>query len=786
MNQRALAMLEYDKIRTICASYAVSEMGKTEIESLYPIPEIDDANRLLRQTWEADAILRRTGHTPVDSFPDMRSTLLRARAAYSLSITELLSLSKCLAVSRRVREALSSTDEQSELSKLADSLSSHRFIEDEIARCILSEEEIADNASPSLARIRRSMRIANERVREKLNSMIKSTVYQKYLQEPIITMRNGRYAVPVKAEYRQQIGGLVHDQSSSGQTLFIEPTAVVELGNEYKRLQAEEKQEIERILAGLTSLIAPVSDELYNSLVILAKIDCVFAKASMARDQYAYCPRLNDQNLIRIKNGRHPLIDKNTVVPISVWIGDGYNTLIITGPNTGGKTVTLKTVGLFTLMALSGMFLPADEFSDIAVFEQVCADIGDEQSIEQSLSTFSAHMSNIVEILHTADDRTLVLLDELGAGTDPNEGAALAQAILEYLQKQGTTTFATTHYSEIKAFALAKEGMQNASMEFDVNRLCPTYRLFIGIPGKSNAFEISRRLGMKDSLIERAREYLQTEDIAFEDVLSGAEEQRRIAEETAKQTQKEYQEAEKLRRELEKEKNRLQADRLTIREKAREDARSIVSETRREMESLIADLRQIENIDTKSLERAIQSSRDALRKKENELLDREPVETDETGIQPKILTPGETVFVRSLNSLATVLKKPDGKGNVQIQAGAVKLFVQVSDLRIPKKAETEQKIITRPREIMTDIRSLKYELDLRGKQVSDAVIEIDAFIDQCCLAGRTEFNIIHGKGTGALRKGVQEFLKSHPKVKSYRIGNYGEGDAGVTVVTLKG
>ena len=786
MNTRALAMLEYDKIRAICASYAVSEMGKTETEALHPVPEIETANRLLRQTWEADAILRRTGHTPVDTFPDMRSTLLRARAAYSLSILELLSLAKCLAVSRRVREALLSADEQSELYLLASPLSSHRFIEDEISRCILSEEEIADNASPALARIRRSMRIANERVREKLNSMIKSPVYQKYLQEPIITMRNGRYAVPVKAEYRQQIGGLVHDQSSSGQTLFVEPTAVVELGNEYKRLQAEEKQEIERILAGLTALIAPVADELYNSLAILARIDCIFAKAAMARDQYAYCPRLNDQNLIRIKNGRHPLIDKKTVVPISVWIGDGYNTLIITGPNTGGKTVTLKTVGLFTLMALSGMFLPADEFSDIAVFQQVCADIGDEQSIEQSLSTFSAHMSNIVEILRTADDHTLVLLDELGAGTDPNEGAALAQAILEYLQKQGTTTFATTHYSEIKAFALAKEGMQNASMEFDVNRLCPTYRLFIGIPGKSNAFEISRRLGMKDSLIERAKEYLQTEDIAFEDVLSGAEEQRKIAEETAKRTQEEYLEAEKLRKELEKEKARLSADRLAIREKAREDARSIVNDTRREMEALITDLRHIENIDTKALERAVQSSRDALRRKENELLDRDCAPVSEEGVSPKTVTPGQKVFVRSLNSIATALKKPDSKGSVQIQAGAVKMFVPLSDLRLPEKTETEQKTVTRPREIMTDIKSMKYELDLRGKLVSDAVIEVDSFIDQCSMAGRTEFNIIHGKGTGALRKGVQEYLKSHPKVKSFRIGNYGEGDAGVTVVTLKG
>ena len=510
MNPKAFITLEYDKIRAMCASFAASDLGKAEAEALTPVSDLEAARTLLKQTWEADAIYRRTGRTPVESFPDIRNTLRRAPAAYSLSMSDLLGIARCLTVSRRVREALSEGDPESELMRLSNALSSHRTIEDEIARCILSEEEMSDNASPALSRIRRQMRITNERVRDKLNSIVKSTTYQKYLQEPIITMRNGRYAIPVKAEHRAQIGGLVHDQSSSGQTLFIEPTAVVELGNEYKRLLAEEKQEIERILAGLTALFAPYADELYASLLQLGRIDCIFAKAVLARELSAYCPRLNDSGLIRIKNGRHPLIDRKKVVPISVWIGDGYNTLIITGPNTGGKTVTLKTVGLFTLMASSGMFIPADENSDISVVDDVCADIGDEQSIEQSLSTFSAHMTNIVEILKRADAHTLVLLDELGAGTDPNEGAALAQAILEYLQSCGAITFATTHYSEIKAFALTREGMQNASMEFDVDRLCPTYRLFIGIPGKSNAFEISRRLGISDAIIERAKAFLET------------------------------------------------------------------------------------------------------------------------------------------------------------------------------------------------------------------------------------------------------------------------------------
>ena len=784
MNTRALTTLEFDKIRQICSDFAVSEMGKAEVERLVPTSDLEQARQLLRQTWEADAICRRTGRTPVDAFPDMRDTLRRAHAAYSLSMADLLGIARCFSVSRRARETLLTGDDESEMHRLGNPLSSHRHVEEEIERCIISEEEMSDNASPGLARIRRQMRITNERVRDKLNSIIKSTTYQKYLQEPIITMRNGRYAVPVKAEFRQQIGGLVHDQSSSGQTIFVEPAAVVELGNEYKRLQAEEKQEIERILAGLTALVAPYADELYTSLLILGKIDCIFAKAKLAREQGAYCPRLNNENIIRIKNARHPLIDRKTVVPISVWIGDGYNTLIITGPNTGGKTVTLKTVGLFTLMASAGMFLPADENSDVAVFDEVFADIGDEQSIEQSLSTFSAHMTNIVGILEKADEHTLVLLDELGAGTDPNEGAALAQAILEYLQKAGAITFATTHYSEIKAFALTHEGMQNASMEFDVDKLCPTFRLFIGIPGKSNAFEISKRLGVSDNIIERAKDFLENEDVAFEDVLSGAEAQRRAAEETAQKVHEELAEVQKLREELEKEKKRIKEERAAIRETAKEDAKRVVLETRREMEDLIAKLRKVESIDPKSLERAIQASRDALRQTESAFASTAPTQ-DTAGTVPKSVALGQRVHVVSINSDANVLKSADSKGMVQVQSGVIKLYVPLSDLRIPEKPAAPQKPPIRPREIMTDIQTLSYELDLRGYLVDNAVLEIDAYIDQCIRAGRKEFNIIHGKGTGALRAGVQSYLRTNPRVKSFRIGNYGEGDAGVTVVTLK-
>ena len=784
MNERALKSLEFNKIRAQCATHTASDIGREFVDALVPTDDLERAEMLLRQTWEADGICRRIGGSPIDTFPDARITLQRVRAAYALSPQELLNLAACLKASRRARERLLAGEEESELHRLANPLSSHAEIENEIGRCILTEDEISDNASPELSRIRRQMRITAERVKEKLNNIIKSPTYQKYLQEPIVTVRNGRYAIPVKAEHRAQIGGLIHDQSGSGQTVFIEPAAVVELGNAYKQLQAEEKREIERILAGLTALIAPYADELYQSLMLLGNLDCIFARAILARDMRAYCPKLNDKNLIHIKNGRHPLIDPKTVVPISVWIGDGYDTLIVTGPNTGGKTVTLKTVGLFTLMASSGMFLPADESSEIAVFREVFADIGDEQSIEQSLSTFSAHMTNLVGILKEAGSDTLVLLDELGAGTDPNEGAALAQAILKHLQEAGATTFATTHYSEIKAFALTHEGMQNASMEFDVDRLCPTYKLYIGIPGKSNAFEISRRLGLDDSIIEQAKEYLKHEDVAFEDVLSGAEAQRKLAEQQASELTEELEKARRERIALETERNKLKEDRAAIREKAREEARSFVAATKHEMDALIAELRQVKNIDTKALERAIQTSRDKLRESSNRLSDTVEAASAEGEI-PKSVVRGQTVRVVSLNNTATVLKPQDAKGQVQVQAGLIKVFVPLSDLRTIERKQEKPREKTRPREIMTDIKTVKYELDLRGFLVDDAILEIDAFIDDCIRTGRTEFNIIHGKGTGALRAGVQNYLKTHPRVKSFRIGAYGEGDAGVTVVTLK-
>ena len=780
--EKTYTTLEYDKILSILKQHLASEVGHEFAEKLRPVTALKEAETLQEQTWEAESIYTRTGRTPVSGFPDVRELVGRMHASLFLSTRELLAITQAMRAAREAKDVLQNGDENSLLCNLANRLTSHRSAEEEIARCILGEDEISDNASPELSRIRRQIKIVGERVREKLNSMLKSQTTQKYLQEAVITIRNGRYVLPVKAECRSQVPGLVHDQSSSGATLFIEPSAVVELGNENKRLFIEEKNEIERILSGLTAMIAPFADEIHTSCNVMGALDVIFARAVMARDQRAVRPKLNEAGCVRIVRGRHPLIPKDRVVPVDIWLGETFRTLIITGPNTGGKTVTLKTVGLFTLMAMSGMFIPAQEGTELSTFDSVFADIGDEQSIEQSLSTFSSHMTNTVRILAEADGRSLVLLDELGAGTDPVEGAALAQAILESLYERSTLTVATTHYSEIKAFALMHAGMQNASMEFDVDRLCPTYRLFIGIPGKSNAFEISRRLGLSDSVIDRAQNFLRKKDVAFETVLSEAEQARRTAENDKEAIYQTRIETEKIKAELEREKKKLEDEKTLLRQKAREDARRMVQETRQDMEKLIAQLRAIENIDQKQLERAVQSSRDAMRKTEERLYE-QAVQRDTAGEAPASVRPGERVKLITLGQEATVLKPADGKGEVLVQAGVMKLSIPLNDIRpVEQKKKPQQ---TAAKVSLAADRGSALSIDLRGSMVDDACLELDRFIDNALITGVHEFYVVHGKGTGALRSGVQQYLKGHPRVKAYRIGAYGEGDAGVTVVTLK-
>lgn len=784
MEKRVLKTLEYDKILAMLKERASCCISRELVDTMEPSGDFDTVERELKLTAEAETLFYKTGRSPVDDFPDMRHCLERMHAALFLSTGELLGIASCLKAARIAKDILAKeVGEESYLYNLAGLLITHRSAEEEINRCIINEDEIFDGASPALARIRRAMRLANEKVREKLNSMIRSTAYQKYLQEPIITIRNGRFVIPVKQEYRQQVPGLIHDQSSSGATLFIEPSAVVELGNEYKKLLAEEADEIERILTELTAMFAPYADEIREDLNIMGQIDLVFAKAKLSRELNAVMPRLNRNNYVRIVRGRHPLISSDRVVPIDIWIGSDYRSLIITGPNTGGKTVTLKIVGLFALMVQSGIFVPANEGSEFPVFEHIYADIGDEQSIEQSLSTFSSHMKNIVGILDKADENSLVLLDELGAGTDPIEGAALAMSILEELNDRHCICVSTTHYSEIKAFAMTHEGMENASMEFDIDRLCPTYRLYIGIPGKSNAFEISSRLGLPSSIIDKAKSFLKGEDVRFEDIISSAQSQRRIAEEERKMAEEARAELEKLRADAERERKKLDEDRNRLQVKAKEDAKRIVADTKREMEKLIVEIRSIKDIDRSAADRVIQAARDTLRATETAVNEKEAIKKEDNTKPPKTVRAGDTVNIVTLDQKATVLSAPDSKGEVMVQAGVMKLNVKLKDIRL-----IEEKKAAAPTSGKVGLgagKQVGLELDVRGMLVDEANIMVDRYLDDAYNAGLSEVNIIHGKGTGALRAGVQAFLKRHPLVKGYRMGSYGEGDAGVTVVTLK-
>lgn len=784
MEKRVLKTLEYDKILAMLKERASCCVSRELVDTMEPSGDFDTVERELKLTAEAEALFYKTGRSPVDDFPDMRHCLERMHAALFLSTSELLGIASCLKAARIAKDILAKeVGEESYLYNLAGLLITHRSAEEEINRCIINEDEIFDGASPALARIRRAMRLSNEKVREKLNSMIRSTAYQKYLQEPIITIRNGRFVIPVKQEYRQQVPGLIHDQSSSGATLFIEPSAAVELGNEYKKLLAEEADEIERILTELTAMLAPYADEIREDLNIMGQIDLVFAKAKLSRELNAVMPRLNRNNYVRIVRGRHPLIPADKVVPIDIWIGRDYRSLIITGPNTGGKTVTLKIVGLFALMVQSGIFVPANEGSEFPVFEHIYADIGDEQSIEQSLSTFSSHMKNIVGILDKADENSLVLLDELGAGTDPIEGAALAMSILEELNDRHCICVSTTHYSEIKAFAMTHEGMENASMEFDIDRLCPTYRLYIGIPGKSNAFEISSRLGLPNSIIDKAKGFLKGEDVRFEDIISSAQSQHRIAEEERKMAEEARAELEKLRADAERERRKLDEDRNRLQAKAKEDAKRIVVDTKREMEKLIVEIRSIKDIDRSAADRVIQAARDTLRATETAVNEKEAIKKEDNTKPPKTVRAGDTVNIVTLDQKATVLSAPDSKGEVMVQAGVMKLNVKLKDIRLidEKKAAAP----TSGKVGLGAGKQVGLELDVRGMLVDEANIIVDRYLDDAYNAGLSEVNIIHGKGTGALRAGVQAFLKRHPLVKGYRMGSYGEGDAGVTVVTLK-
>ena len=785
MQERNLRVLDFPKIREMLAEHVITDMGREACLSLEPSSDPERVKYLQEQTEEANTVLAYTGSNPMAYFKDVREYLKLAAVGSTLSAKALLDVAEALKASRVVRAALVTDRENTPiLTEVGSRLATNRNLEEEIFSAILSEDEISDHASTDLYNIRRHMRQINDKVREKLNSIIRSSTMQKYLQDAIITMRNDRYVVPVKAECRQFVPGLVHDQSGSGSTLFIEPMSVVEAGNELKQWIIKEKQEIERILADFSARVAPDADLIRNNLIILSEVDCVFAKAMLGREMNAVPPKLNTEGRINLIRARHPLIDPEKVVPSNLWLGGDFTTLIVTGPNTGGKTVTLKTVGLLSLMTQSGLQIPASYGSEMAIFDEVFADIGDEQSIEQSLSTFSSHMTNIVAILGNVTENSLALFDELGAGTDPTEGAALAMSILEHLLKMKVTTLATTHYSELKVFALTTRGVENASVEFNVETLRPTYRLSIGVPGKSNAFEISRKLGLPDFLIADAGDRLTKDQVQFEDVIANAEYHRQVAEKERKLAEQAHIETTRLRDEAEKLQREMASRREDEMRKAKAEARKVLMKAQREAEQIITELKKtraaanVKDHELHELRGRLQKDIDS---------NSETIQTEGEGEAPKTVNVGDTVLLVNLGVKGEILTKPDSKGECTVQAGALKLKANLKNMRMakPDKEKPAKKVKAGGGMSGVSVRAVERECDVRGMNVEEAILAIDMFIDGAVLNKLHEVNVIHGKGTGVLRAGVQKHLRSHPSVQEFRLGRYGEGEDGVTVITLK-
>ncbi|WHH59060.1 endonuclease MutS2 [Petroclostridium sp. X23] len=793
MEDKALRVLEYNKILDRLAELANSVMSKERITKLSPITNIHEIAYLQKETTEAVSMIVKKGNAPLGGLSDIRGALKKAEIGSVLSPKELLEIAQSLRIARNTKR-YAGEDRREEvypiLDNLIDALEIIKKLEDEITGCILNEEEIADNASSELSNIRRHIRNVNNKIKDTLNNIVHSAKYQKYLQEPIVTVRGERYVVPVKSDHKGDVAGVVHDSSSSGATLFIEPMAVVEANNELRQLRVKEKEEIERILYELTIMVQQHKEEIKSNVKIIIDLDVIFAKAKLSLDWNAVEPAINNKGHIDIKKARHPLLDPKTVVATDIYLGRDFDTLVITGPNTGGKTVTLKTIGLFTLMAQSGLHVPANDGTELAVFKKVFADIGDEQSIEQSLSTFSSHMTNIVNILNHVDEHSLVLFDELGAGTDPVEGAALAMSILEYLRQVGARTAATTHYSELKLFALSTDGIENASCEFDVQTLSPTYKLLIGVPGKSNAFAISGRLGLDDHIIQRAKEFISQEDVKFEDIISNLEKNRQIAEQEKELAVRYKRETEVLKNQLTIQKEKLEKQKEKMLEEARREARKIVQQAKEESDDIINEIRRIQQ-DTEEKERnkALEEAKNKLRHSLNKLdnsLTASVLPKKRYSKPPANLKPGDPVVILNLNQKGNVITPPDNNGEVLVQVGIMKINVHVSNLNLAQDESNHTVSRTGAGKIrMQKAASVSTELDLRGQLLDEALLNSDKFLDDAALGGLQQVTIIHGKGTGALRSGVHGMLRSHRHVKSFRLGKYGEGESGVTVVELK-
>ena len=793
MNTKVLTTLEYTKIIDLLTEKADSEPGKKLCHDLVPSTDLSTIRTAQKETKDALARLFRIGSTSFGSNRDLGFSIRSLEIGSSLSMSELLKLASFLDNVSRIKTYGKKEREDlpnDSLDAYFEGLTPMTQLANEINRCILSEEEMADDASPRLKSIRRSKLSTNEKIHSQLTSMVNGA-YRTFLQDAVITMRDNRYCIPVKAEYKSQVSGMVHDQSSTGSTFFIEPAAVVNLNNQLKELDLQEQEEIEVILGDLSSQAAVHTSELAADQKIMTTLDFIFAKAKLAMEQNATEPIFNTEHYIQIRKGRHPLLDKKKAVPIDVRLGKDFDLLVITGPNTGGKTVSLKTVGLFTLMGQAGLHIPALDRSELSIFSEVYADIGDEQSIEQSLSTFSSHMTRVVHILQHADADSLCLFDELGAGTDPTEGAALAIAILNYLHDRGIRTMATTHYSELKIYALSTNFVENACCEFDVETLRPTYRLLIGIPGKSNAFAISSKLGLSDEIIHAAKEQISKEDESFEDVIADLE-QSRVTIEKEQQEIAEYKERIRtLQEQLQKKNEKIDQAKDKILRDANEKARAILQEAKDVADETIRDFNKAgASADIKELEKKRQKVRDKINEKNGKLAlgNNQKKPANQKTVDPKKLKKGDSVKIISMNLKGIVNTLPDARGNLFVQCGIMRMQTNVNDL-VPVKEET----ITAPALQRTNTGKLKMsksfsvssEINLLGCTVDEAIAKLDKYLDDAYLAHLPSVRVVHGKGTGALRNAVQSHLKRLKYVKEYRLGEYGEGDAGVTIVTFK-
>lgn len=791
MNEKALRILEYNKIIEKLTDHATSPMGKDMCRKLLPTADLGEICQNQMETSDALSRIYAKGSLSFSGLRDIRDSLLRLKVGSSLSVTELMHIASLLETALRAKSyGRRETDDMNtdSLDSLFNAIEPLSPVCREIRRCILSEEEIADDASPGLKHVRRSIKLTNERIHSQLNSMVNSSSVSSMLQDNLITMRGGRYCLPVKAEYRSQIQGMIHDQSSSGSTLFIEPMAVVKLNNDLRELAAKEKEEIEKILAELSNQCAEYQEELSTDISVMAHLDFVFAKANLSRSYNGSEPLFNENGYINIKKGRHPLLDKKKVVPIDISVGKDYRLLIVTGPNTGGKTVSLKTVGLLTLMGQAGLHIPAFDHSELAVYEDVFADIGDEQSIEQSLSTFSSHMTNIVSIIDKSNYRSLVLLDELCAGTDPTEGAALAMAILKNFLRRNVTTMATTHYSELKVFALSTEGACNASCEFNVETLSPTYRLLIGIPGKSNAFAISSKLGLPDYMIDEAKKFIDANDQSFEDLIADLETSRSTIEKERLEIEQYKAEVAGLKQKLETKQDNLSKQKERILREANEQARKILQDAKDYADQTIRDMNKLAAANTGNM-KELEKKRSAVRDKLSKTDERLALKKDQAKKnRPEDFHPGDSVRVLSMNIKGTITGKPNSKGQVAVQMGILKSMVSLTDLELLDeeviKAPTLKK--TGAGKIkMSKSASISTSLNIIGKTVDEAMPELDKYLDDAYLAHLNQVTIIHGRGTGKLRTAVHNKLKKCRYVKSYRLGTFGEGETGVTIVDFK-